>query len=175
MACNNKMSDNEKVTDKQLQFAIEYVKDFNGTRAAERAGYSGNDATLASVASQNLRILKVRNEIAKLLEGNAMESGEALWRLASMARVDISDFIKGSNGDFSLNWTNVRKYGFLIKSITHTKYGPKIELHDSQKALELIAKHLGLFTDRIDVTSGGQSIDSVLDAIISKSYGNNSD
>lgn len=171
------MSENEKATDLQELFAIEYVKDFNGTRAAERAGYLGNDDVLAVTASRLLRTAKIRSKVAELLESNMMASKEALWRLGQMARVDISQFVKSKNGngDFGLNWSNIKKYGFLIKSITHTKYGPKIELHDSQKALELIAKHLGLFTDKLDVTSGGQSIDSMLEALVSKSYGNNSD
>jgi phage terminase small subunit len=147
------------MVDKQEQFALEYVKDFNGTRAAERAGYGGDDSSLAVTASRLLRKANIRHKVSSLIESNAMSSQEALWRLASMARVDISDFIKGTNEEFSLNWTNIRKYGFLIKSITQTKYGLKIELHDSQKALELIAKHLGLFTDRLDVTSSGRGLD----------------
>lgn len=169
------MSDNKKAIDQQELFAIEYVKDFNGTRAAERSGHTGSDEVLAVTASRLLRTAKVRNKIAELLESNTMDSKEAIWRLGQMARVDISHFIKGGNGSFTLNWTNIKKYGFLIKSITHTKYGPKIELHDSQKALELIAKHLGLFTDKLDVTSGGQSLDTALERLISKSYDDNTD
>lgn len=144
-------NDPEKL-DQQILFAIEYVKDFNGLRAAQRAGYSGTDESLMSMASRLLRLVKVQNKIRDLLAANAMAAEEALWRLAQMARLDISQFIKAKNGGFEINWSSVNKYGFLIKSITQTRYGPKLELHDSQKALELIGKHYGLFTDRIEHT-----------------------
>lgn len=145
------MTDQEQL-DQQILFAIEYVKDFNGTRAAQRAKYEGDDDTLAVTASRLLRYAKVQNKIRDLLASTTMEAQEALWRLAQMARLDISEFIRGKNGSFEINWSNVNKFGYLIKSISHTKYGPKIELHDSQKALELIGKHYGMFTDKIDHT-----------------------
>lgn len=144
--------DQTEQLDQQMLFAIEYVKDFNGTRAAQRAGFQGNDDSLAVTASRLLRYAKVQNKIRDLLAANAMAAEEALWRLAQMARLDISQFIKAKNGSFEINWSSVNKYGFLIKSITQTRYGPKLELHDSQKALELIGKHYGLFTDKIEHT-----------------------
>lgn len=170
------MSDESKERiDQQILFAIEYVKDFNGTRAAERAKYTGTDTVLAITASKLLRLSKVQNKIKELLAATQMQADELLWRFAQEARLDISDFVTQKNGSFELNWTNVRKYGYLIKSITHTKYGPKIELHDSQKARELIGKHLGLWTDKLDVTSGGQSLDEALAKLLSKSYGDDRD
>lgn len=169
------MSENEERVDQQILFAIEYVKDFNGKRAAERAGYSGTDESLMTTASRLLRLAKVQNKLRDLLASTQMQADELLWRFAQESRLDISDFIIQKNGSFELNWTNVRKYGYLVKSITHTKYGAKIELHDSQKARELIGKHLGLWTDKLDITSGGQSVDAMLEKLLSKSYGDNSD
>lgn len=138
--------------ERQMLFAIEYVKDFNGTQAARRAGYQGNNNALAVTASRVLRYANVRKRISELLAANAMGSQEVLWRLGEQGRVNIAQFFKISQGgDVSLNWAAIRKHGYLIKSITWTKYGPRVELHDAQKALELIGKNHGLFTDKQEV------------------------
>jgi phage terminase small subunit len=152
------MNQNEQV-DREILFAIEYVKDFNGTRAAERVGYQQDDSVLAVTASRLLRKAKIQNKIRELLTANVMSAEEVLWRFAQEARLSISDFIIQKNGSFELNWSNIRKYGYLIKSITATRYGPKIELHDAQKARELIGKHFGLFTDKIEVSWREQTPD----------------
>ena len=43
------------LTDKQRRFISEYLIDYNGRRAAQRAGYSGNEDTLSGMAWKNLR------------------------------------------------------------------------------------------------------------------------
>ena len=56
----------EDIGSKQLAFAREYLKDFNATQAALRAGYSPNSPSSAAVtASRLLRNPNVRAEIAK--------------------------------------------------------------------------------------------------------------
>ena len=49
----------EKLTIKQQTFVAEYLKTGNATEAARRAGYKGNDNTLAQVGNENLRKPKV--------------------------------------------------------------------------------------------------------------------
>ena len=50
----------------------------------------------------------------------------------------------------------------LVRSVTKNADGSqKVELHDAAKADELLGKHLGLFTDRLDVTSGGEPLREV--------------
>jgi phage terminase small subunit len=58
-----------KLTLKQIVFAQAYISTEtrgNGTQAARRAGYKGNDSTLAQVAYKNLRIPEVEAYIDKL-------------------------------------------------------------------------------------------------------------
>lgn len=52
-----------------------------------------------------------------------------------------------------LNWEAIQKNGHLIKSITNTKFGPRLELHDGQTALVNIGRHHKLFVDQSEVKS----------------------
>lgn len=50
----------------------------------------------------------------------------------------------------------------LIKSVKRLSDGGySVELHDAAKADELLAKHLGLLTDRLDVTSAGEALKEI--------------
>ena len=47
----------------------------------------------------------------------------------------------------------------LVKSVTKNADGSqKVELHDASKADEMLGKHLGLFTEKIDLTTGGEPL-----------------
>ncbi len=54
------------MTTKQKAFCTEYLKDFNGTQAAIRAGYSEN--TAQEISSQNLSKLIIKETIQKLAD-----------------------------------------------------------------------------------------------------------
>jgi phage terminase small subunit len=139
---------------KQRAFALEYPKDFNGTRAAKRAGYTGNDATLAAQASRLLRNVKVRKIIQEHLEAMAMETDELLWRLGEKARLDVSQYIttNDNTGNHNIDIEKLKAdgKGHLIRNIKNTRDGQQIELADPDAAQQLIGKHLGLFTDRTE-------------------------
>jgi hypothetical protein len=128
------------------------------------------DNHLASVANA-----AVERKWAK----EAMSKTEVLGRLGEQARVDISIFFinklvpyRTKDGNLILdkdnepmtyetwdvNWENVKKYGHLVKSISSTQHGPKLELYDGQAALAHIGRHLQLFTDNIDLKSNGQPL-----------------
>ncbi len=50
----------------------------------------------------------------------------------------------------------------LVKSVTKNNDGSqKVELHDAAKADELLGKHLGLFTERLDLTTGGEPLKEI--------------
>ena len=55
---------NRPLTDKQKRFCREYIKDFIGTQAAIRAGYSVRSAQ--EIASANMRKPHIRKRIWKL-------------------------------------------------------------------------------------------------------------
>lgn len=60
---------NDNLTDKQKMFCQEYIKDFNGTRAAIAAGYSKN--TARAIASDNLTKLDIQEYLKKIMKKRA--------------------------------------------------------------------------------------------------------
>lgn len=120
-------------------------------------------------AHRMLQDERILAEIRRRLSESAMEADEVLARLAQQARSNIADFIEmeveelvDDSGEtqtltyLRLKWEAVQKYGYLIKSIKSGQYGPSIEMYDSQKALELIGKHYGLFTDQVKLSGAVQ-------------------
>ena len=162
-----------KLTDQQQLFILEYLECWNATEAylASHPKCKSNGAARVG-GSKALTNPNIRAAIDTRLKDKAMGADEVLARLAEQGRMSISEFIvESTNTEYDkdgnevgvvetvgLNWKAIRKYGHLIKSITSTQYGPKIELHDGQAALVHIGKHLKLFTDQVDVTSKGEKI-----------------
>jgi phage terminase small subunit len=139
-----------ELTDKQKAFIEEYLVDFNATRAAQRAGYKGDDNTLASVGSENLRKPKIAEAIAKRFQERVMTADEVLARLSEMSRGDLSDFVKDHG---AIDWDAVQEKGYLVKRISHTKgKQSSIELYDAQSALVQIGKHYRLWIERHEHT-----------------------
>jgi phage terminase small subunit len=137
------------LTGKQKAFVNEYLKDFNGVQAASRAGYDSEYATLAVIASENLRKPKIREAIEKRLAAGTMETDELLWRLGEKARFDVSQYVTWKNDGWIVDVEKLKAdgKGHLIRNIKNTRDGQQIELADPDAAQQLIGKHLGLFTD----------------------------
>jgi hypothetical protein len=76
----------DTLTLKQQRFAQEYVKrNGNGTRAAEAAGYSGNDNVHAVKASNLVRNGKVKRAIQKLTLRHEISPARVLARLDNLS------------------------------------------------------------------------------------------
>ncbi len=110
-----------KLKGKQFLFCEHYIQTSNGTLSARLAGYKGNDATLASVACENLRKPKIRDYLRERYQEVAMSSDEVLMRLADIARANLSDYC---DDDGTIDWKKVHKHGYAFKSL---KKGSKLE------------------------------------------------
>lgn len=137
-----------KLTKKQKLWVEAYLETWNATEAARRAGYSGDENALAVRGSENVRKRNLRKEIDRRLAEAAMSANEVLARLSEQATASFADFFDKWGHP---KWDEIRARGHLIKKVYRTKHGWRIELHDSQRALELLAKHHALLTDRIEV------------------------
>lgn len=142
------------LTDKQRRFVAHYLDCLNATEAARRAGY----ATPRQQGSENLSKPDIRAAIDAGLAAQAMPADEVLARLAAIARSDVRELMEFTEVDqLRENGTVAIPAGtfiglrltrsaplHLVKSITPTKYGDKVELHDAQTALTTLAKAHGL-------------------------------
>lgn len=168
------------LTAKQQSFVYHYIDVLNGTEAARRAKYKGNDVTLASIASENLRKPKIREEIDRRLAVMSMSSGEIVYRLNTHARASLEQFVTiRDGGDVYVDIEKAIDAGALgnAKKITQVKniftdrdgntdvsYKTSIELHDSQSALDKLAKIGGLYIHRQEVT-GAEGKDLIVQFI----------
>ena len=81
-----------KLTNKQQVFIEEYLRCWNATEAARRAGYS--EATARQIGSRLLTNVDIASEIECRLEELTMSPAEVLMRLTEQARSDIGQFFK---------------------------------------------------------------------------------
>ncbi len=138
----------KKLTGKQARFIDEYLIDFNGTQAAIRAGYSKKTATV--IARENLTKPYVYEEIRRKQEkirANLEVTPEKV--IAEFAKIAFHDVAGIYNDDGSLK--TIKELDSNTRaSITKLKVNNKgriisVKTYDKTKALESLAKHLGLF------------------------------
>jgi len=155
-----------KLTDNQRRFCEEYSVDRNGTRAYLIAyPRVKKDQTAASNASKLLRIAKVAEHVQRLLdeasERTAITTDRVLEEWGKMAFFDIRGFY---NEDGSLKSITdldddaaAAIAGMEVKVLadkTGNEYAKlhKIKLVDRKGNLDSIAKHLGMFIERREIS-----------------------
>jgi phage terminase small subunit len=144
----------------QERFCFLYVKYWNASRAARDAGYS--EKTAGEIGYENLKKPEIQAEIRRIMKEIAMSAEEVLARLTAEAQANLAELVEpydvpildregdhvGDRQSFRLKPAAFERYGFLIKSISPTRSGDfKFELHDAQKAKELIGRHHNLFKE----------------------------
>ena len=149
-----------KLTNRQRAFIEHYLQTWNASLSARKAGYTGDSDTIGPRLLGNVG---VRARIKQRLSELEMQSDEVLNRLGQMARANIGDFVivDEAGSVTGLNADTVREFGYLIKRLEVDPDKIKIELYDGQAALVQIGKHLQLFTERVDLTSGGKPLQIV--------------
>ena len=150
-----------ELTNKQERFCQEYVIDYNGAKAAARAGYAEKSANrtandLLSKPDILARVRLLQEEQAKRL---SISSDWVMIRLCEtlekcMAIVPV------------MEWDPDEK-----KRVETGQY--EFDSKGALKALELIGKHIGMFEDRLNVR--GQVDTGKLDSIIKQLRGGGDD
>lgn len=159
----------EPLTMKRAQFALEYIKDFNGTQAAIRAGYAKSGASVEG--ARLLAMPSVFKEITRLqAERAARTSIDADWvleRLAEEALADLGDIFDDDGELLPITeWPMIWRQGlvagieveelFAGRGESRALIGRvrKIKLSDRIKRIELIGKHIGVQAFREQVGLG---------------------
>lgn len=116
----------------------EYLRCFNATEAARRAGYKHPNVQGSQKKS------KFADEISEALEEKAMSAEEAMARLGDIASFDPSPYVRRQGRLISLDVDAMIDdgYGHLIRSVYQTKDGPRVEWADPDWAVGLILQHL---------------------------------
>jgi len=136
-----------QLTAKRQAFIAEYLKCWNATEAARRAGYRYPNKQ--GPALVNLGI--VAEAIKARLAEKAMTADEVLARLAEQARAEHMNYLQ-PDGEIDLARLLADGKGHLVKGTKWDKSGNLVvEFYDGQRALELLGKHLGLFKDGVQV------------------------
>ena len=166
------------LTPKQKRFCEEYLIDLNATQAAIRAGYSPK--TAEQTASRLLRNVKVQEYIAKrqkeLSRSTEITQERVIKELALIAFSNNADYahvvekklqveaggalvdVLDKDGKpvtyrtvepvLTEELTEEQKTALAV--IKKGRDGLEVKSCDKVKALELLGKHLGIFTDKIE-------------------------
>ena len=141
-----------KLTDKQERFCLEYVIDFNATQAAIKAGYS--EKTAKDIGCQNLAKLDIQARLKELKQKSIdkldLDHTKVLQQLRNWAYSDITETIELSSKEIKELPLEIRQLITKFKrTIKTTPSGTEevIELSfvSKEKAIEMIAKHIGFF------------------------------
>ena len=168
-----------KLTAKQQLFCDEYLIDLNATQAAIRAGYS--EKTAMEQASRLLRNVKVQKYIDKRrfdrMQRTEFDQDKVIKELAMIAFSKATDYTRIVEKQATINVEGVivpledadgkpvmyrtvepvlteeltDEQKRALSMVVHGKNGLEIKSCDKLKALELLGKHLGLFTDRVEM------------------------
>lgn len=145
------------LTAKQQRFVEEYICDLNATQAAIRAGYSAKNAD--KIGSELLGKTRVREALQAVQAARSkrteITADRVLEQLAKIAFADIKDVVKfGPHGVTIVDCEQVD--GTILAEISETRTeaggSQKVKLNDRMKALELIGRHLGMYTDKLEHT-----------------------
>ncbi len=157
----------DKLTNKQSMFVKEYLIDLNATQAAIRAGYSKNTAN--EIGCQNLAKLNIQEAIqlamAERSKRTEITQDRVLKELATIAFIDIRDAFDDEGQLLQvkdLPEDIARAIGGLDHSVINsgedqTGVTSKVKLIDKKGTLELLGRHLKLFTDKVEL-AGNMSV-----------------
>lgn len=146
------------LTIKQRLFIDHYIVCMNGTEAARRAGYDGDAASLAVIASTNLRNVNITRDIDARLKSFTMTANEVLIHLTDIARGDLADAVNSMGGIDVTEAIRRGKSGNIKRFKTKTIIGEDEEIHEAEvemydrlDALKTLAKFHSLLVNRIQV------------------------
>ena len=170
------------LSDKQKRFCDEYLIDLNATQAAIRAGYS--QKTAYSLGQRQLKKVEIQKYIQQRMADRTARTeitqDFVLRELMNIASVKATDFAKVVEKDATINVEgqliqlydekgNPVKYRtvepILTEELTEDQKkalavvkkgrdGFEIKPYDKIRALELLGKHLGMWTDKVELDAG---------------------
>lgn len=151
-----------KLTEKQKKFVEEYLIDLNATQAAIRAGYKATKKnTFEVIGYQLLQKTSVSYEIEKAIAERSRRTGitqdRVIWELAKIALVNTGNVIDPDDASIRKDATEddlACIQSVKVKTSVTSKgtiVEREVKMADKIRALELLGKHLGMFTDKVEI------------------------
>ena len=157
------------MTDKQILFCNEYIKDFNATRSY-KAVYSKckSDEVANAASSRLLRNVKIKEYIEQLkeeLKAQGKVTQEMIMQ--ELVKIGFSDIRKLYTEHGSLkniqdiddntvaaisSIESFEEYEGKGKDREYIGDTKKIKMYSKEKALELLGKQIGMFKDKVEVS-----------------------
>ena len=157
--------EDEELTEKERLFCLYYVKYFNGTQAALKAGYSKDGAHVQ--ASRLLRRERVSSYIkelkGELVENVFVEALDVLKEYIKIAFADITNYVtfgqrevefqddEGNQFTRMMNFVDLQEAdlvdGSIITEVKQGKDGVSVKLADKMKALDKLSQYFDLVPD----------------------------
>lgn len=153
---------------KQRMFVVEYIKDFNATQAAIRAGYSAK--TAANIGWENVRKPEILAEIDKYIM-SAEQAAKIISDIADGDLADLADItptsftfrfmVRDENGELVVNPKTklIKKIKQEVTTVLAKKEDgedreivkTEIELYSAHEAARDILKYRGRLVDKSEV------------------------
>ena len=157
--------DDEELSEKERLFCLYYVKYFNGTQAALKAGYYKDGAHVQ--ASRLLRRERVSSYIkelkGELVENVFVEALDVLKEYIKIAFADITNYVtfgqrevefqddEGNQFTRMMNFVDLQEAdlvdGSIITEVKQGKDGVSVKLADKMKALDKLSQYFDLVPD----------------------------
>lgn len=143
-----------KLTDKQKRFVNEYLIDLNATQAAIRSGYSSK--TAYRIGAELLQKTSVQEALQRRQKDREARTEVTQDKIVNaLAKIAFSDPRKvmtwGPNGVVLKDSSSLTDdEAAMVAEAAETVNGVRLKTNDRMKALELLGKHLGMFTDKIE-------------------------
>lgn len=155
------------ITPKKAMFAKEYLIDLNGTRAAIRAGYSKRTAN--EQASRLLADVSVQQLIQQAMKERAtrteLTADRVLLEIQKLAFFDPRKLFDDAGAPIHVSKLDddtaaaIAGLDIVMQGNEDVGFAQvlKVKLSDKRASLELLGRHLKLFTDKV-VVEGGTTV-----------------
>ena len=164
------MPKSEGLTPKQEHFCLEYLKDFNATQAALRAGYGKTPKAAANQAWRLMREKRISEHLrslSKRIQARALiDRADALRWARDVAASDIFEVIDVSKGGSidvkekkDIPKSHRRAVMEISRSAGEAGDSVKVRMHQKTEAIKLIFNHLRLVGDDRDTSDDDKRID----------------
>lgn len=165
---------------KRQAFIQEYLKDFNATQAAIRAGYSKKTARAAGC--KLLTFGDVQAALQGALNDRARQSSvtadRILNELTRLAFTHMGRLARwnASGVEFKDSSELTEDDLATVSEITETtnQHGGslKVKQYDKVRALELLGRHLGMWNDKLEIVDEDRPLSELTDTELMKLRGN---